>query len=71
MSCKSNCHDNALVESFFSLLKRECLNQYRIQDLTELRGILKLYIKWFNNERISVKTKGLSPVRYRNQVLAA
>lgn len=71
MSRKGNCHDNAPIESFFSLLKRECLNQYKIQNLTELRGILKSYIKWFNNDRISMKTKGLSPVGYRNQALAA
>lgn len=70
MSRKGNCHDNAPVESFFSLLKRECLNQYKIKNITELRGILKSYIQWFNNERISMKIKCLSPVRYRNQALA-
>jgi putative transposase len=26
MSRKGNCHDNAPIESHFSLLKRECLN---------------------------------------------
>ncbi|WP_368492540.1 IS3 family transposase [Levilactobacillus namurensis] len=71
MSRKGNCHDNAPIENFFSLLKRECLNQYKIQNLTELGGILKSYIKWFNNDRTSMKTKGLSPVGYRNQTLIA
>ncbi|BDZ30130.1 IS3 family transposase [Lactiplantibacillus sp. WILCCON 0030] len=71
MSRKGNCHDNAPVESFFSLLKRECLNQYKIKNITELRGILNAYIEWFNHDRISMKTKGLSPISYRTQALAA
>lgn len=37
MSRKGNCHDNAPIESFFNLMKRECLNRYRIDDLTSLR----------------------------------
>ncbi|WP_164508384.1 DDE-type integrase/transposase/recombinase, partial [Companilactobacillus kedongensis] len=28
MSRKGNCHDNAPIESFFNLLKRECLYRY-------------------------------------------
>lgn len=70
MSRKGNCHDNAPVESFFSLLKRECLNQYTFKNITELRQVLKTYIKWFNHDRISMKTKGLSPISYRTQALA-
>ncbi|MCR5231010.1 MAG: integrase core domain-containing protein, partial [Acholeplasmatales bacterium] len=27
------------------------------------------YIKWYNEERISVKRKGLSPLQYRQQSL--
>ncbi|KRO03496.1 transposase IS150 IS3 family protein [Levilactobacillus paucivorans] len=71
MSRKGNCHDNAPVESFFSLLKRECLNKYKIENITELNGILKSYIAWFNKDRISMKTKGLSPINYRNQASVA
>ncbi|MBN3459167.1 IS3 family transposase, partial [Mycobacterium sp. DSM 3803] len=29
------------------------------------------YIDWYNTERISTKLKGLSPVQYRDQALAA
>ncbi|MFJ5694098.1 IS3 family transposase, partial [Arthrobacter sp. NPDC093125] len=28
-------------------------------------------IHWYNNERISTKLKGLSPIQYRSQALAA
>ncbi|MFY8283122.1 IS3 family transposase, partial [Pseudoalteromonas sp. SSMSWG5] len=28
------------------------------------------YIHYYNNERIKLKLKGLSPIQYRNQALA-
>ncbi|WP_244055255.1 IS3 family transposase, partial [Ligilactobacillus pabuli] len=71
MSRKGNCLDNAPIESFFNLLKRERLNRCKIQDLEELIMITEDYVQWFNNERISLKTKGLSPVEYRKQVLTS
>ena len=70
MSRKGNCHDNAPAESFFSILKRECLKRYQIKNITELRAILASYIKWYNHKRISMGTKGLSPVVYSNKVLS-
>lgn len=70
MSRRGNCLDNAPVESFFNLLKRECLNLLKIHDLDELKQIVNEYINWFNYQRISMKTKGLSPIDYRKQALA-
>ncbi|WP_082603718.1 IS3 family transposase [Companilactobacillus paralimentarius] len=67
MSRKGNCHDNAPIESFFNLLKRECLYRYNIDDLTELKNIVAKYINWYNNKRISLNKNGLSPVEYREQ----
>ncbi|WP_156752132.1 IS3 family transposase, partial [Mycobacterium sp. ACS1612] len=32
---------------------------------------LDVYIHWYNDERISIKLKGLSPVQYQAQALAA
>ncbi len=71
MSRKGNCHDNAPVESFFSLMKRECLNRYRINDLSGLKELVNRYVQWFNNVRISRNTNGLTPVEYRNQAMVA
>ncbi|WP_081106906.1 IS3 family transposase [Lentilactobacillus parabuchneri] len=71
MSRKGNCHDNAPIESFFNLMKRECLNRYQINDITALRKLVKQYIQWFNNERISRNKNGLTPVEYRNQAMVA
>lgn len=67
MSRKGNCHDNAPIESFFNLLKRECLYRYNIDDLTELKNLVAKYINWYNNKRISLKKNGLSLVEYREQ----
>ncbi|WP_261433031.1 IS3 family transposase, partial [Serratia proteamaculans] len=35
----------------------------------ELREAIEDYIHYYNNERISLKLKGLSPVEYRTQAL--
>ncbi|WP_369395693.1 IS3 family transposase [Lacticaseibacillus thailandensis] len=67
MSRKGNCHNNAPIESFFSLMKRECLNRYRIDDLTNLRKLVNGYVDWFNNVRVSRNKNGLTPVEYREQ----
>ncbi|WP_080034653.1 IS3 family transposase [Oenococcus oeni] len=67
MSRKGNCHDNAPIESFFNLLKRECLYRHNIDDLTELKNLVAKYINWYNNKRISLKKNRLSPVEYKEQ----
>ncbi|MCI1283435.1 MAG: IS3 family transposase, partial [Lacticaseibacillus songhuajiangensis] len=65
------CHDNAPIESFFNLMKRECLNRYRIDNLTCLRKMVNDYVEWFNNVRISMNKNGLTPVEYREQATVA
>lgn len=71
MSRKGNCHDNAPIESFFNLMKRECLNRYRIEDLASLRKLVNGYVEWFNNARVSRNKNGLTPVEYREQAMIA
>jgi len=46
--------------------------KFAVAGLTEaLAAALHEYIRWYNTERISTKLKGLSPVQYRAQTLAA
>ncbi|WP_442892108.1 IS3 family transposase [Companilactobacillus sp. HBUAS59699] len=45
-----------------------CCACKNIEDLTE---ISQEYIDWYNNLRISRKTKSMSPVKYREHALAA
>lgn len=71
MSRKGNCHDNAPIESFFSLMKRECLNRYQINTRSDLRKLVNDYVDWFNNVRISRNKNGLTPVEYRERAMVA
>jgi putative transposase len=71
MSRKGNCYDNAVMENFFGHLKEELFHHVRFLSTEALAAALKEYIHWYNNERISTKLKGLSPVQYRAQTLAA
>ena len=70
MSRKGNCLDNAVAENFFGHFKEEFLRQRTFTNLGQFRSELETYIRWFNNDRIRLKLKGLSPVDYRVQCLA-
>ena len=71
MSRKGNSLDNGLIESFFGIMKSEMFygqeNNYK--DITELKAAIEEYIDYYNNKRIKVKLKGLTPASYRNQSL--
>lgn len=69
MSRKGNCLDNGAMESFFGRLKTECYFGNRFETFEQLEQTIHDYIHYYNNERIQVKLKGLSPVEYRTQSL--
>jgi putative transposase len=71
MSRRGNCHDNAVMEGFFGILKSEFFHGHRFDDVDTFIGELGDYIRYYNHERIKVKLKGLSPVEYRVQALSA
>jgi putative transposase len=71
MSRKGNCYDNAVMENFFGHLKEELFHRVRFLSTDAPAAALHEYIRWYNTERISTKLKGLSPVQYRAQALAA
>ena len=65
MSRKGNCHDNAVVESFFSSLKNEVTHHRRYQTREEARAEIFYYIEVFYNRRRLHQTLGyVSPVVY-------
>ncbi|WP_405083628.1 IS3 family transposase [Limosilactobacillus reuteri] len=39
--------------------------------MTELIELSQDYVQYFNHVRITLKTKGMTPVEYRNHALAA
>jgi putative transposase len=71
MSRKGNCLDNAAMESFFATLKSELFYLKQFTSVEQLRKEVADYIHYYNHDRITLNLKGLSPVQYRTQPLAA
>lgn len=71
MSRKGNCLDNAAMESWFATLKTECFYMNRYNSIEQLQKAIGQFIHYYNHQRIRLKLKGLSPVQYRTQALAA
>ncbi|VPF01880.1 integrase core domain-containing protein [Streptococcus pneumoniae] len=69
MSRKGNSPDNGMMEFFFGILKSEMFYGYEksFQSLKQLEQAIVDYIDYYNNKRIKVKLKGLSPVQYRTK----
>lgn len=68
-SRKGNCMDNSKMENFFGIMKNEMFygHEGEFKTLDELMKAIKQYINYYNNKRINVKRKGLSPIAYRQQ----
>ena len=69
MSRKGNSPDNGMMESFFGILKSEMFygREKNFKSLNQLEQAIIDYIDYYNNKRIKVKLKGLSPVQYRTK----
>ncbi|NCC99067.1 MAG: IS3 family transposase [Bacteroidia bacterium] len=65
MSRKGNCLDNAMMENFFGLMKNELLYVNNFESIDDFEVELRKYICWYNNNRIKLRLKGMSPVQYR------
>ncbi|WP_257812131.1 IS3 family transposase [Aggregatibacter actinomycetemcomitans] len=70
MSRRGNCYDNAVIESFFAILKSECFYSRTYTSIAELQAEIEEYLVYYNQERIKLDLKGLSPVQYRAQYLS-
>jgi putative transposase len=68
MSRRGNCHDNAVAESFFNLLKRERIRRRVYKTRAEARQDVFDYIEMFYNPtRKHVRNGMLSPVAFERQ----
>ena len=65
MSRKGNCMDNGAMENFFGRLKVEMYYGEKFESVNTFIDELNRYIYYYNNDRISIKLKGMSPVQYR------
>ena len=71
MSRKGNCMDNGAMENFFGRLKVEMYYGEQFESVEDFIQALDDYIHYYNNDRISLKLKGMSPVQYRTHSQAS
>ncbi|MBN9671700.1 IS3 family transposase, partial [Roseibium aggregatum] len=68
MSRRGNCHDNAVAESFFNLLKRERVRRRTYKTREDARRDVFDYIEMFYNPKRKHARNGmLSPVEFERQ----
>lgn len=70
MSRRGNCWDNAPQESFFGHLKDE-VDYTSARTLKELKSKMNHYMTYYNNYRYQWNLKKMTPIQYRNHLLAA
>ena len=67
MSRRGNCHDNAVAESFFNLLKRERFRRRTYKTREDARQDIFDYIEMFYDQQRKHASNGLlSPVDFEN-----
>lgn len=68
MSRRGNCHDNAVFERFFNLLKRERIRRRVYRSRDEARQDVFDYIEMFYNPKSNhIRTRMMSPVKFEKQ----
>lgn len=70
MSLPGNPIDNAVIESFFGHLKDE-IDLKRIKSFQQLVEIIDDYMYYYNNDRRQWSKKRMTPVQYRDFLLAS
>ena len=67
ISCRGNCHDNAVAESFFLLLKRERIKKKIYETRDEARSDIFDYIEMiYNSKRRHGSSEQMPPAEYKN-----
>lgn len=57
--------DNPIIESLNGWIKEEMRIDFNLKFAESIPSFIENYVYYFNNERISSKLKGMSPVQYR------
>jgi len=61
------CWDNAVAESFWSTLKRECIKGKVYATRAEARRAIFAWVTWYNTERIHTTLDGSAPLEWEQQ----
>lgn len=64
MSAKGNCYDNAAMESFFGVAKREDFNRWEMLDIESARARIFDYIETYYNRSRIHSTLGMTPLEF-------
>ncbi len=64
-SRKGNCHDNAPIESFFALYKKESLWLEKPYDYIDTKNQIDEYMLYYNQQRIQIGLNGKTPRKFR------
>ena len=62
--------DNPIDESLNGWIKDELFIDFNLRKCDDVLSLIKAYVDYYNNERITEKTKGLPPILYRQQSLS-
>ncbi len=65
------CWDNAVVESFWESLKRECLQGHVFATRAEARRAIFKWINWYNTSRLHSTLNDVPPLEWEQQYLQA
>jgi len=61
------CWDNAVAESFWESLKRECLQGRVFATRAEARRAIFRWINWYNSDRLHTSLAGVPPIEWEQQ----
>jgi transposase InsO family protein len=61
------CYDNAVAESFWASLKRECIQGQVFATRAEARRAIFRWINWYNTARIHTTLAGIPPIEWEKQ----
>ena len=70
MSRVAHCLDNAPMEGFWGILKREMYYGYKFTDHDALVNAITSYIDYYNNKRLQRRLSVMTPMQYHNDYLA-
>lgn len=71
MSRPGRCIDNGPMEGFWGIVKAEMFYLNQFHTFEELQQAIDEYMDFYNTRRLQWKLKGLAPLDFRNQTLAA
>ncbi len=68
MSVVGNCYDNAVMESFFGTLKRECATHRFASREKARQNVFEFIEIWYNRRRLHSSLGYLSPAEYEHRL---